>query len=413
VEIRSRLAGLDAEHLAPVVQRALNDPTAWPMTWTHEPLGASLVNPATAGLFHWTGTARDGSGAEVPWRVVLKVVADIEFGDPVWDQGYMHAEHDWNYWKREVLVRQSGFLDRYEHPLVPVRCLGVEEPAPKEGWLWTEALGDWGGRPRWPVHVLARSARNLGVFSAQGVDHAAELDGYSWAARHWLRGWVSSARGWGADHAAGHAECWNHPLLAETLPAGTAQRFAALVNEAADILDVVESLPVTVAHHDAQWSNLFQTDGADPAGRTVAIDWSYLGLAPVGEDLGHHIGCNIANRAVDAHQIRQHHQSATKAYLQGLSDAGWRGDEQNVLLARSAGAALQIALLAGLEVISLCGHGTTEDADDSEQQAWPYQLADRLNITVHDAVLGWVRGLSHLLDMGDEARRLAEVTKLN
>jgi hypothetical protein len=48
-----------------------------------------------------------------------------------------------------------------------------------------------------------------------------------------------------------------------------------------------------------------------------------------------------------------------------------------------------------------------------KQQAWPYQLADRLNITVHDAVLGWVRGLSHLLDMGDEARRLAEVTKLN
>src|SRR4051812_48978403 len=102
----ARLDALEAVDLACLVKRALDDETAWPTSWTYAPLGPALVNPATAGIFEVRGLARTEEASEEPWRVVLKVVKDFEFGDPALDAGYMHDEADWNYWKRELLVRR-------------------------------------------------------------------------------------------------------------------------------------------------------------------------------------------------------------------------------------------------------------------------------------------------------------------
>jgi hypothetical protein len=253
--------------------------------------------------------------------------------------------------------------------------------------------------------VLAAAAHDLGVFSAQGLDHAAELDGYSWAARRWLRGWVGLMRRFGVGRAAEDRAYWTHPLMREVVPPSAMDHFAGLWDEAEGILEVVESLPTTVSHHDAQWSNLFGADHDGSSRRTVAIDWSFLGLAPVGQDLGHHVACNLYNQAIDAHQADRHDQASTSAYLSGLREAGWHGDVRDVMLARSAAAALQIGTFLVADLIDLCDGPGGETGPG--EPAWPDMLAERHGVDVSEVMARWGRSLTYLLDLGQEARELA------
>jgi hypothetical protein len=50
----------------------------------------------------------------------------------------MGRPSDWNYWKREALVFQSGILDDWKGDLVPVRCYDVVEQPDDSVWLWLE-----------------------------------------------------------------------------------------------------------------------------------------------------------------------------------------------------------------------------------------------------------------------------------
>ena len=72
-----------------------------------------------------------------------------------------------------------------------------------------------------------------------------------------------------------------------------------MISDADDLLAGFESLPVTLAHHDAQWGNLFAAAPDESPARTVAIDWGFFGLAPIGSDLGLHIGQNIMSWGID------------------------------------------------------------------------------------------------------------------
>jgi hypothetical protein len=316
----------------------------------------------------------------------------------------MHDEADWNYWKRELLAFGSGFLDQFHGPFVPVRCWAAEETGPGRGRLWLEHLDptNGGAKARWTVGRHAAAAHDLGVFNGQGLEHADELDRHTWAARRWLRGWFESMQRWDVGRAVDEPACWNHPLVRDVVPATTPHRFAALWDEAPDILDTLEALPTTVTHHDAQWSNLFGTDDDTTAHRTTAIDWSFLGLAPVGQDLGHHVACNLYARSVDADQAEAHDQASTAAYLTGLREAGWDGDERAVRFARAAAACLQIGTILVADLVEL--HEVLEGSAAPDVQPWPESVAEREGLAVPDVMAWWVRCLDYLLDIGEEAR---------
>ena len=105
--------------------------------------------------------------------------------------------------------------------------------------------------------------------------------------------------------------------MRDRLPASVGESFVALMGAAEPLLDHLDRLPRTVAHLDAQASNLF------PEGRrTVLIDWGFLGEAPIGEDLGHHIALNVYAGAVDPADAEEHEATATTAYLGGLREYG-------------------------------------------------------------------------------------------
>ena len=322
---------LSTAQLSPMVRRVLCAPEAVPSEWSCEPLDVRLISPSTSGVYRVVGTAEVGEGPPRPWRTILKVINLPDLRGTPLESECMTRPEDWAYWKREVLARRSGLPDRFTWPLRPVRCWGTEDVDDTTAWLWLEELDTSHRRRQWSLPELAGAAYDWGAFAAQGVAMVEDVESLPWAARRWLRGWVGTSLAMGGDHAIAHDGCWDHPLVRDRLPSSARASFTGLMAVAEPLLDRLEALPRTVAHHDTQWNNVFHEAGPE-GGRTVAIDWSFFGTAPIGADLGHHIAVNVFLGAVMPRDAEQHAHTATEAYLEGLRAYGWQGDDNDVLV---------------------------------------------------------------------------------
>lgn len=394
------LPALGAARLAPVVRAALGDPDALVLSWSQEPMGWAAINPSTKALHRLAGQARTGSGQVHSWVVVLKIVGDVDFSGHPLDRGYLHDPADWNYWRREALAFESGLLTDWPGPLRPVTCLGVENLDDRQAWIWLEAVD--GARPRaaWTLTEYGAVAYDLGSFAAQATTATPDPSLYPWLAQRWPRGWLRSIRTVGLDHALEHDGCWTSPLLPGTLPANTQQRLRSIMDDAEPILEALESLPVTLAHHDPNLANMFRR----PDAGTTVIDWGFLGLAPVGVDLGLFIAGNLA-RMPDSAPAAERDALATNAYLRGLRDHGWSGDETSVRFARAASAALVTLAYYGLQASLLCPEYEPWLGEDAA--TWPADLAATQQVSVEEAMLQWAASLQYLLDLGLTARTRA------
>jgi hypothetical protein len=395
-----KIPDISVEQLRPVVGRALGSPNATPLVWSCVPLGADLVNPITAGLFRVTGTAQVDTAQVRPWQVILKVSHHPDFAGTPLEHGYAEHPADWSYWRREVLAYRSGIPERFSSPLRPVRCWSVEDVDDRTAWLWLEDLQVTTDGPRWSLEDLAASAYDWGAFSAQGVALIGEVESQPWALRRFLRGWLRTARGLGADHSALHDGCWDHPLLRERLPAQAHATYATLMGAAGPLLKRLEALPRTVAHHDTHGKNVFSETTKDGR-RTVAIDWSDLGTAPVGQDLGHFVALNLFLRVVSPSDAAEHEQTASDAYLEGLRAFGWHGDEDDVRFAALTTASVQILSFAACHIAWLC-------PDFGEVDQWPQEQADKQFSDVDTVMDTWCEMVRFHLMMGERAIRWPE-----
>ena len=397
---------MTAADLAPVVRRAVGEESAWPLSWHVESLGWAAVNPATHGLYRLAGVARVGEADDVGWAVVLKVLGDVDLAGTPLDAGWLHDPQDINYWKREAIAFESGRLDDWPGPLVAVRCLGVNHTE-QDVWLWLEDQGGAQPRRSWSLEEQAVLTYDLGAFAAQWAGHAPSASRYPWLLQRWLRDNLTCFKDVGIRHALDHDGCWKHPLVVAALPGDAQQRVRNLFDGAEELFAVLESLPVTLAHHDTQPSNFFIRHPVDGDGRAVAIDWGFLGLAPVGHDLGCHLWANIRTWTIDPCEASDLDRDSTSGYLQGLTDFGWDGDEQAVLFARAAAAAITTATHYLLDVSSLC----EQMPKYFDSGSWPQQLAQQHQLSGEALMTRWAAGLDYVLDLGDEARRLSRVLR--
>ena len=164
------------------------------------------------------------------------------------------------------------------------------------------------------------------------------------------------------------------------------------------VLDRLDALPRTVAHHDTQWNNLFQEEAKEGRG-TVAIDWGFFGTAPIGEDLGHHIGLNVFLGAVQPHDADEHERTATKAYLNGLDAFGWRGNIDDVRFAAVAAGALQMLPIAVCHLADLC-------PEFGEVEPWPDDEAESQKSSVEAVMDTWCQAFRYLMTLGRTCLRI-------
>lgn len=399
--LQGRVEAVSLETLSPIVRQLLNDDQL-ALLDREVSLLAGAGNATTRGMFRISGAARLGSGKTTSWRLVLKVIGDSD----LFGSGYCHEPTDWNYWKREALAFESGLLDGWPGPLWPIRALAVDEVGADEAWIWLQSCSNGDVKEKWSLDQLASTAYDLGAVAAQWVATPPSYDQHPWLDRRWVDGWVATTRQLGADHAAGHDGCWNTGPLREVVSESTRGRVATLMAAAGTLQEQLASLPLTLAHHDAQWSNAFSAQESGRGQGTVLIDWSYLGLAPVGTDLGLSVGWNVLNGAIDSRHAQAHDQSATEAYLRGLREHGWAGSPDDVRFAGVASASLAAVTLLAAQASWLCPAQVASVGD--EIPTWPEEAATQRLTDVATVMAEWSAGLDFVLDLGEEAIRLSD-----
>ncbi|MFF5980391.1 aminoglycoside phosphotransferase [Streptomyces olindensis] len=282
-----------------------------------DPLPHNPLNGVTAGVWRVTGGGRSA---------VLKVLTRTKETGVSWAAS--NDPRHWNFWRREAYVYRSGLTRVWErHGIRAPRLLECAERPGGDVALWLE---DVPGEPAttWPLARHVEHARRLGA--AQGETGAGE--DLPWLSRRFLRDYT-------AGKTTGAAlldddEAWRHPLVRSHFPPGLREDMVRLHHDREWFLTVMESLPRAFSHLD-QWPANLRSGGH---GTGVLLDWAFAGDGALGEDLGNYLPDTVFDHFVPAAELHGLAKSAYDAYVHGLRESGWHGDERLVRLAVCASA---------------------------------------------------------------------------
>jgi hypothetical protein len=219
---------------------------------------------------------------------------------------------DWNYWRREAEVYGSG---------LPAR-LGLGAP----GLIELNALPD-GDVELVLEHVDGRHQESLTIddlaATAQALGRAQgrpDLPTARWLSRGFLRDYATTrAVDWRLldDDAA-----WSRPLMREHFSDDVRRDLRRLHADREELLQLAESAPRTVAHLDAWPNNIIMAADGTP----VLIDWSFTGDGAIGEDVANLVPDAVFDAFFDPRDLDEIEARVIDSYINGLREAGWRGD---------------------------------------------------------------------------------------
>lgn len=192
------------------------------------------------------------------------------------DPAELSDPHHFAYWRRAADAVTSGVLAHSRGLRPPVRSYAAEDA---EGITLTE---DW-----------VEDAAVNGLFAAHALGRFAgtPVPDVPWLARDQLR-----------DRLRRTARRGGWPTLSRTTVADVAEH---LWTRREVFLDRLDALPQVLQHGDPTPANLPGREGDD----VVAIDWSCLGTAAVGADLGYYVL-----------SAREEVEPLLEAYLLGLPE---------------------------------------------------------------------------------------------
>lgn len=338
-----RLERIESVTLTPIVRRLLASDSAELLSWhsrLHEHADRA-GNITTGGIYRVWGEAID-RGAARSWSLIVKLLQSPAGmavpGGRVISEEMAEDASRFSYWRREANAFASGRLDALDGSLVAPRCFGITEgpgATGKQVWLWLEDLGS-STVPTAADPDYRLLGRHLGQFNGSSAGYVPVADD-AWISRGWLRSWLETAIA-GYVPVLENSELWAHPMLQRAFHDPVQQRLLNMWNERETLLEVLEQLPQTFCHLDAYPGNLFARAGAE---QTVAIDWSFAGMAAPGEELAPLVIGTALVGLGDVATIRVAEEHAMAGYLAGLRDAGWSGDAGAVHLAFRVSAALR------------------------------------------------------------------------
>ena len=388
---------VDAQTLAPLVCKALVDEQAKLLDWSCTRLPCYGVNPVTTGIFRFSGKA-DSDGALTPWSLILKQVYWPNLDGS--GKGFADKPADWNYWKREAFAFQSDLLRHSQGGLLSVPCYAVSELNPSTIWIWLQDLGD-DAQDVWPIerHILA--AQHFGEFNGAHLGYEPSPDDARWLSKQHHRKWLDWLNSWGMSHTASDTNFWATRFAQTAFPHGTDACLRHLLKHVDRLCDLLAQQTQTLSHQDSHRANLFATASPDGEPKTTAIDWSFLGMAAIGEDLGTQIGGNLFKLFVDPSRAKSYLADATEAYIAGLRQSGWQGQADSIRFACAATACLRYAPF-GVMWLQGClqanARGEISGMDN---------LAQVHGLSTDQALRQWGAAMSYLFDLGDKAMRLA------
>lgn len=378
----------DAETLTGKVRKALSLPTFRIESWQCTSLTGHISNPATGGIYRVTGSGRQNAET-VPWSLILKIAHLAEDAPQGWGTDLLH----FGYWKREALAYESGMLEDLGPSLRAPRCFEVEEQSDGSVWIWLEEIPE-GEQGLWPLSRYGLAARHFGQWQGAALADRS-LSVAPWLRTGWLRSWVSHFE-FLKDYLL-HPSFWEHPLARAAFPVPVTDRLLALWAERREWMDILDRMPLTVCHFDTWRPNLLACVGPDGQDHTVALDWQCMGLGPAGE-IGNLLLTALMTLEVPASEGKPLDAALWESYLQGLQDSGWTGDPRKVRFCYTAYPALRWALVFPMLMIL---PSVLDEEKRAEAEAKHRQPIDAL-------LRQWAGALYILLDLADEAHRLAK-----
>lgn len=384
-EFATRLKAVDQTTLTPLVRNALENDMAEVVDWNYQLLTGGMAQEMghSYGLYRFSGIARI-KGEIVSWSLVLKATGQLEL--PEW--GTDIPSH-YGYWKREVLAYQSGLLDDLPDGLVAPRCFGVVEYPNEEFWVWLEDIAEE-TESTWSLERYGLAARHLGQFNG-AYFVGRPLPEEPWLSTGRVRDWLDM----GEPAILDLRNLSQHPLAQRWLRGDSVERILQLWTEREMLLEVLDRLPRSLCHHDAFRRNLMARFGPNGREQTVAIDWAIVGTGVIGEEIATLVGISLLFLEVNMSKADVLDAIVFEGYLNGLRDAGWKGDARLARFGFATSAALYIGV-AGVGVFS-----NTLLGDEGET------IAEKVFGCPRDQLLDQFALLqSYLLDLGDEARTL-------
>jgi hypothetical protein len=316
------LSSIDEVILTDVVRQLLNSPNATISDWKYDHLdaGGGGWGGLISSPYRFTGKAHDQDG-EKSWSLVLKVVGTKATQDD--------PTH-YRYWKREVLAYQSGDIANLPGKLVAPRFFGTYPFSEKVIGLWTEYVDDI--ILNWNLEHYSLVARYLGQFNGAFLTER-KLPSSTWLSQGWLRQNVKEE--WKTIAIDRLRQPHDQPAIRQWFKEGNDTRTLQLWDDREIFLDALDRLPQTLLHHDAFRRNLFIRHE-----QVVAIDWAFTGIGAIGEELVALVIASCFYSEFNIENIRELDRVLFEAYLEGLVDAGWRGDSRLARLGFTAGSAM-------------------------------------------------------------------------
>lgn len=373
MEIETGLQAIDRETLTPPVRKALDSATATVTDWQVAPLPAERRN-----VFRLTGHAHT-AGKPVAWSLVLKVVRRQRTSG-----------------RREAQANASGLLHDLPGGLAAARCFGVEAHGDTFR-IWQEEVVDEVGQP-WPLDRYGLAARHLGQLNGAYLV-GRPLPTGPWVLREWIRSEVAEEE---TLNVARPQRLPDHPLSRRAFPGRSVEDLLRFWADRELFLAALDRLPKTFGHLDANESNVFAHHGPSGQAQTIAIDWSHVGVAEVGNDIAPLVFCSLLDDRLDPARVADWAEALDKhvfaGYVRGLQEAGWQGDPKAARFTYAASLALRYG--------PSCLRRPLSYGLDKGRQAWVEQVRGRPIGEVLDRFAAVHR---FVLDRADEARELLAV----
>lgn len=324
------------------------------------------------------------------WRVrtgersaILKVVAHSDDGHPNWRSG--RSPTHWYYWRREALAYETRLLASLTGGLRAPACYLVSSRDDGSVALWLEDLQS-SPATMWPLERYGSAARHLGQMQGAFLG-GRPLPDHDWLSHDWLRSYLHQRDR--DTHLLDRPQLWQHPRLASWFPDPPTEQLQAMRRDRSLFLDALDALPRTLCHLDLHPANLF----GDADGTTTAVDWAFVGVGAIGEDVGNLVPDAVLDFHVDAVLIDDLYEAVWSGYAAGLREAGWGGADSQVRLAMAATIAAKYAWI---------GPAILRAVADNESQ-----LNRR---PIDESLTWWAPTVRFLVERADEARSLTPDT---
>jgi hypothetical protein len=309
---------LDRARLTSVAAGALGRPVDAVNDWTVAPLGYTVFNPVSQGIYYVTGSARAGA-TSLPWSAVLKICrapSDEDLGRATPER--RAALLDTLRWDREGEVYASGLLATLPSGLAAPRCFGVDRHDDGTMWIWLEHISD--DAAQWDVARYALAARHLGRLGGEYLA-GRELPTNEWLSRGWVRKW-SAYFSRTMPTILEDDRIWAQPTVAELFDPGARDDIRTLWRDRERWWQALDSLPVTLSHLDAFRANLMSRK-VNGEIQTVALDWAFVGIAPLAADVATLVVASLFYHGdpLDPAAVTAASLEATR---EGLRDAGYQ-----------------------------------------------------------------------------------------